>query len=765
MSTIKSTLIVQSSDAFPFPLNLNVSSSGNTGFGEFGTLHVTTNPVPLSANKCGTKGAYVFVQAPLTNATGVGVKVYCPAEPVGYVDPDKDTESLPIPFATLYPGDFTIVPLTPQQGEVLVSTNFGSATISYFVADRGGNFGNNILYLIESKNEWYYVMMDAELNEISSAGDLGVNKDYHVRESYIVQNKGYVIVFGDVLAFFSSDGRPTVGKFNEIRDLTELDGRGVSFIYTDKDTGYPGVGYFDGDTIYYHPLGVLSGYSLQDNMDYAAHDGTVVYEIDGYNGGGSINALVAINKGSFNVLTTWDTHNVSQYTSSYTYGYANTIPVVTYSYDSGAYTRLQIFTTRGNLVQDVDLSAYTYDVFNVYAYGTGKFFFAARYSGDNSPWRLFNYDESTNTLLGGDGSWTHDYINYESFTFIGQYKYPTNSENQNGNYTSENLLLVFYTDNGENNSFTTVNYADIVVLYPGSTPYTYSYNNGDYSKSLIIPEKMVQCSAGSSIVLFGNTGSSTLSSITFNPNRPVEVVTDLLINLEGFKDVYIESFGDYLNFAYTNNNLNTTVYLAVNSSGAVLDTLNLSYDQFNWRSNYNSLFIRDWNNQTNYYFDTNTKRFVQLSTFYSRCRQNFTAGVINSGNLLLANHYNGTSMRMICSGRISADKTIQNVDSENDYEWYLGDQYVFFWFFDTVKQLYVVNLYDLNLNLVNSFTASVNKISNINVYGKRFGFTYEDNYSGAPYINMITPLTCINLGIGKDSNYQEIVNDLVWYGG
>ena len=120
----------------------------------------------------------------------------------------------------------------------------------------------------------------------------------------------------------------------------------------------------------------------------------------------------------------------------------------------------------------------------------------------------------------------------------------------------------------------------------------------------------------------------------------------------------LQTFGD--NILVTNyvTNPSDGFYLVIDGINPSRTAKLLGANYSNARLRYNTLFIRDWNNNYNYYFDSNAFEFIQLERFYSNRRNSSTYSTQgsnstnsqsfwqkgkfkNDGSMLLFDIYNG----------------------------------------------------------------------------------------------------------------------------
>jgi hypothetical protein len=233
----------------------------------------------------------------------------------------------------------------------------------------------------------------------------------------------------------------------------------------------------------------------------------------------------------------------------------------------------------------------------------------------------------------------------------------------------------------------------------------------------------------------------------------------------------------------------TTYAMVKNAS--VKDTVELAgdarYDGV-WRTRVNSLLLRSWNYDStrNWYFNTDTNRFVELTVggnyydnnnpYYPQhyFQKSTTVNGLNDGNILLGPWSMGSigeennNMRLLKKGVVTGNVTLPTTNGE----WHLslGSEAVFFIYQDMNDEYkFKVNVYDLDLNLKRTESLLTDSLYNFNTFnatiGKRFFVkTYNADPLGIP--NLYSYYMISLNGVAYWTNAYTLsmtINDRYWY--
>ena len=672
MGTLNTTINLSSADTLPFVLNQSFASSGTTGnFVESGVKHLQTftqeffisGEGSLSNKNCGPNGIYVFIQSPVTNTNTV--KIY--GQQQINEELAEETFSGIESFATLKPGDSIIVNLSAQQEGIFAATNFGEATINYYIADRGGEFGESILFVDQNTDtNFRYIVMDSQLADILPSGypvpyrfespnsaDLGLARSaYNFTGSYIVNNKGYILQFNEI-----SNNSHNIwkcinsrGEIAGIIDVTggysyyELNKNGFLVIY--PDGGDIVIKHFNGDTLDTHTF-VGSDYEVSYDWDEVSANGSFIVWIYDYNEISQNTATILINKETAHIINEDNYGTTGKYVDDAAVQlYGNFAALLIYDDNEGWYDRLQIWNTNGVLLKDIDVSGYQFQSRDYWMYGENKFLVifnnGSNLATANTDY-IVSYDGTTNTLAGVSNTFglichhsnTGDYGNRRVYAYS---KYPTDSIRPY-NYTwnsglfDANSVAIVYADT-VNNSYvyhlnSTVNYCDIVYLLDKQTIFTTYKFADDQTRYIRIPSDgkgnsgNYRINPSSNLIQFtygvnGNvTGSLNTLSITSTGVATGSLIPELDDVYNEYYDIVVKPVGDYIMYNWYTPGNNTTTYAMVKNA-TIKDTVNIAGDaQYSgvWRMRTNSLLLRSWNYNSprNWYFDITTNKFVELT--------------------------------------------------------------------------------------------------------------------------------------------------------
>lgn len=789
MGTINTSIRLRTSDSLPSSLSLAANTVGTVdNFTEYGSMvvgpiidEIFTNVGVLSTKLCGPKGAYVFVENPSTNK--YPVKLYG-LQQITEEFAETTFEGIES-FATLQPGDSTLVPLSAQQGGVVAASTFGTCEIKYYIADRGGDFGKSAIVVSDDGSYYTYFVLDAELGEpLPSLGVPTYGKSTTVSSSWvydyaeIVNDKGYVLRFFDSgntdiqkRVFIDSRGEivETLAlDYSEfIYNQTSLNGRGYFIGYMDGSDAK--IYNFDGDSVHLL-VTTCTNFTLWNDWDYTSADGSFIVEFTNYLGVTGDSGIVVVNKGSQYLLSNLNFGNTDKYVDDCAvYSFSTFIFLSIWDDNNSKYSNFQIWNTSGTLLKEIDVADKNFTIREWTFYGTNKLQLIA-YNDTFSPHNeyLYNWNGTTNNLTEAQfeigGTYTErKFYSYSKWITdsIRPWDYVWNS----GQFEPESVVIVYEdkldTFNQQINY--RVSYLSFVYMLDGDTDYTtYEYAN-DEVKYLWLPSPgggyYRFYTQKNSFVFNVSTGDSTtgaLQALTFSKTgqKLTTIISDISA-ISGYSFGY-KPVGDYVMYNWYTPEGSTTTYTMLYDEagkGVRKDSVNIAGDQTYdgvWRMRFNTLLLRSWNYNSPrvWYFNTSANRFVELTNggdaysadkpYYSRHRFNksvVTSG-INDGNILLgpntgvisaANENN--NIRLLKKGL--ATKNITIPETAGDWDLMLGSDMVIYWYQDTNNSDYlVINAYDLDLNLVRTINLDVTTFSvNPVTLGKRCYFKTEpDQY-------------------------------------
>ena len=800
MGTFSTKLNIFTNNTLP----VSVSSIRSKDFGidgnysEYGRLVLTSGIYePLSTQDCGPHGAFVFAQSLPSNDPGTAIKLY--------VRPDfytSGSEYLPVSqsiqsFATLYPGDTAMIPVTPQQKGLIASVTQDSATLDYYIGDRGGEFGHSVHVLTTQTKfspTYEYFVMDAQLGETTPIVDTGVLiSDWSFAYSGIVNNKGYMLAFDSgslqQTVFVNTRGEIVNSSMPVIDAGTffgvePLDYYGYAYFY--PIGGGVELTYFDGDSAYTHTFTGSTNVHLDNNYDSVNNVGCFVAYVTDYNGVSGDYATVLINKDKAYVLNILNS-STNQYAQSYVYNYAGFVFLSTYDSVAMTYQTIQFWDTNGNLMKSVDVSSYLFDTMDRFFYGTGKLQLVLHNSLDTTqPFYMINYDETVDVYQGDDLTWWHEqgtnFTNYKIYARNKSGLNPYLDSSTASSYYPESVAILFYTGSQDNTYFLnwTVNYADVTYLFPGSTHKNHVFASSSMSGSLLrIPSSISEQASiyptSNNIVLnynLVNSASGDLNALVITDAgvNTIQVIPDISVVNNGYYDIAFEPIGDYTMYGYYVSGDDQTYYKMI-TPNTVADTLILNGNEPNYRFRYNSLYIRTWSYANyNWYFNSATNAFKQIDTFYSR--RYFTYGFgesgINNGAMLLVkpDYYTPTGSitgRVLTSNSITDEVTFPHAPY-GSWEFYMGSESVVYIYTDQPdyvnSELHIL-VYDVNLNLKKTVSSSLAPMGmgEIYVVNDRIFLAFENGIGEQVYY-MITQTTVQRKVV--DTLTVITVDDGVW---
>lgn len=810
MGTLKTTINLTSTDILPFSINQNITTTSFVGnFVETGIKNIKTfteefffsGDGNITYNECGPHGAYVMINNPSTNTETI--KVYGLQQISEEMN--ENTQEGIESFATLKPGDSILVNISPQQTGVFLATTFGSANVEYLIADRGGDFGESAIFVDTNGTTIKYVVLDSQVGEVLPAGfptpywegkDLGIPTSAYTQvQTKIINNTGFVLLFQNNLdstdhiwALIDSRGEFTLVNYVGVYSDTNLEQLGYSF-YFDDLLGTVTLHYFDGIGHYVHTIeGTNPDYPY--DYDSVASDGSFIFAVGDYLGNSGDNATLLINKNKLYVLQVLnDASNIYAWDTS-TYIYGSFLFITLYNTSTNIYTKFQIWSTNGTLLQSIDVSDYEFDTLDYVFYGNNKL--QVVFADTNYDY-IINFNGITNRLVGFNKKTNLLNIihqnngDYSNRRIYGYSKYPTNSIRpwsyswNSGVFDAESIAIV-YSDNMNNNSGyhvnTELNFCDIVYMLGSQSEYTtYKFAN-DETKYIRIPYESgeYRITPSSDLIAFTygvidySSGALNVLTITSAGVSETTLISNLAAVQNQSNEIVVKPVGDYVAYGFYSTADTTTFVMVKNSTTKdSLITLGNTRNNFYYRVN---SFVVVGDEPKIWYFNTINNKFTEIPSEYYifdglLFNKSTTTNGLNDGNMLFLpltlNTANPTT-KILKKGVLSKEVTLPSTDG--GWNLYLGSDAVFLAYQDMNDMYkYKVNVYDLDLKLVRTVPLLTVGPQTIQITGKRAYFkTFDADQLG---INALYAYYVISLdGVAYwaiPNNLNYIFNDKYWW--
>lgn len=777
---LKSTLKLESPNLVPGGINFTVINNETLANSSMSTRTLTQTPTSLTFNgQAGPKGAMVYLQAPASNPGFVNVL-------------DENNQ----PTLTLKPGEFALMPLTGN-GSVSLNCSFGTCSVNYIYADKGGDFGKMTIILSPHNGNWHYSVLDYEYGQAKQLIDLGISDELLYYGWTAVDGKGMVLNFENTnYKLINPRGELLESPSTSVSWSTySLDGKGYVW-WAPTNVGEYTVILFDGEASYRHVFSNTMDLWIDSNWDYCTADGAIVaYSVTADT---ETNITSLIKKDSVHELASIQYDDALRYVDSYVYYYGTYVLLLEYSDDTSTYTKMEIWDTNGVKLKSVNLESLNLTDISRQFYGKGKLQLVGYDSTDaGTPYYLFNFNEATNTLIGEDLSVSHqrgsDFINHTIFAQI-RSRWASSQLEPNSAYEPESVMVAFF-DDGESNSNSyflkrEVYWLDVMTLFDGDSQF-YSRNlasgsmgafnlranwawgrNGVYTSKYYIIVDSAQTRT---------TGVLTANIFTKGGNfRQVTVAPDMSVINPWYDDTngdpHSLSFGDYHMYAIYNTSTNKTTYKVYNPVNTTVSQVELSGQlTYNgvWKTRHNSLFIRDWDTARSWYFNDSSKKFVQTSEFYGNVTSvrshAFISGNDNGSLLLSWYGSNNDYFRVLGSNRFSKKLSIPYFNQEPYYyEVSLGLDKVLWVYTEDGTRTIKAKIYDYELNLIKTHTVGTlasgwEFVDRTERSGDQFLIRIYDGVSAWKYY-YITDETVELVSILESDhpNARTFVNDTVW---
>jgi hypothetical protein len=866
MSNLIANLSISSNNLLSTPVNISTNKSTTVqNYGKIGSIKIQPGEKSyLTEFSCGPKGAYVYVKSPSTNPANVSIKLYKENNSIvslGYYgDPIENEEN----FITLLPGDFAWLPISSSCRSIYASTtNNGESTLEFMYADRGGNWGESVLNIIDDTSEYFYFINDVQTGEPGQIYPLGISYNaYDLYQISFVQDSGYVIEFNRhaikggnssrKIFFVSADGVLIPNDIPEIHQIQDLNYNYIGVIsegsrywtaknnsnsnyifghYTNNPIGYaksfilvytenyridpiPGnpvtkskLAYFDGKEIHYHDLPNVWDNPFQFYIttawDSSTQDGTVCL----YFGGNSGDSRFPNNE--FYLLVNKTEHIILDYYNGdfwepYLSINSNVICLINQSNFDGQILEMKIIDTKGNVLQNINLSSISSHDLDVHFYGKGNIQLML-YSTDSGLVYMINYNESLNRLIGGDLSWSDDSNTQWSLAYNPNYPL-VDFEAPYSNYEGGSIAIMFYNiidENDDRVANVRVDYCKIYYIIPGYDKQVYDIFS-DFSSNLWVNIRGVGSWDGNialkesiiipfSIEIDGieEMWNLSLKGNEINSSRiPQFDYYEGYVTADFISDFSFRAISDtqFYYWFWTRDNYDNYIVMDTNLSEISQFGIHNQY-LWNQRSRNGCLLVRTpyWNtnvsdtNEHSWLYTESTGDFTNPQRYYAQRRNSnyYRPSGLNDGRILLISPYNyNDNQSHTYIGRILSKNGISNefefpIDRQGWNYYYpaqLGKNCICYYYQNELGK-YVFNLYDLNFNLLNSYNSEKSGLdmyginndygAYTNGYGDRFLFRL--NEGGFYYILMITPTSSSITEIKNNGDGMSICyNDIMW---
>ena len=637
MSTINTSISLNSTTTFP---SVNVTSLKNFSSDKttFGTIKVSSEVmfVPLSTEDCGTQGAYIYAKAPLSNPAGVGVELTGVEQAFNAGDSS--------PFATLYPGDIALIPLSPSQLSVIATTTTGEeCTLEYSYSSRGANFGENLVVFSGQGGYWTFSLLDANYGKASIGNDTGIStSDFgFLWDSAYVQDKGYVFVFyngTNSLIAVMIDTHGNSFSTNPFVDynLYSINGdEQVSssvVIQFNDGSDWNNFYIFDGVNFHIHHFPeYYSSISVIENDNILSSDGSILFIGQRYDT--VINDVILINGEKKYKIYNYSYDSENDPTIIFSTQDSNNAIIFGKSSDDGQIISVTVADTQGNILHsspfNVDLHNTGLYIDNIYTYAGGKFLTVLF---DSQYYYFINYDPSTNTLVGGDLSWKYLRSYYSGYNvyFHGTNAYTNDADSA---FHEDSIRIDLFSslayDSYLANSYYYPQYSAFAVTYliPGmKEPGFYEFWDGINGDKPYIYYSSVERGGTRNkiaIVYTNNPEDGSLYQLTLTPTQ--QIVDTITTNVtEYFYFEFYHFTDDYSFYAFGGNTGNTNEKYVIHKLGTgktnnIVDTLilPLNHQSFSYTSfytDYGLLLISHLDTGRIYYFNSTTNKLTQFVT-------------------------------------------------------------------------------------------------------------------------------------------------------
>jgi hypothetical protein len=741
MGTIKTTLKLETT-SLPFPVNYSVSSTNVVNMSNYGRVTISDGENQILTNvPFGTEGGYIYAQSSATNTSGTVINLWLTV-PTG--EPQ-------VQLASINPGEGILLPLSPIQSGVYATTNLGkTAVLDFYVADKGGKWGESTVMTFNNESTWKYINVDVNLSQITGKIDTGIStSQFYQNDWMVIQDKGYVFEFHNSGAgetkyvFIDTRGNivdNTIPTNVSTGNFSTLDGKGFVKFYGDDQ-----IAVFDGTNVYYHSFSGADSINIDNNYDNCTTDGSFViyaYQYDGTTYSSTVDSAILINGASRILLSAldWDaSETLYQYVNTYCYNFANFVVVETYNDDNGRELRYRIFDTTGKLLHDLDVSDYNMNIQELSFYGDNTVFFRLNSNNDLYDY-MFNYNHELDRFIGKDMTWKDNYDGYYAVRTVRYNKEIGWSDSGElvGAYEPNGFAIIFYTDNNSAGWAYLDQYTEncrIHYLVEGMS----SYEVYVPSNSIWFETSNIYATRTNVFIVWGDGNGLTatpikLLALNSTPYTVQNIDTNSVTLLTDFEPYQIgnghvgrfPAGNDYL-VHYFNGQTTYTDKIVMAKKG-LARTLSLAStnDWGYWQTGFGAFMMEVYTSSnttnTNYYYNFNQNIFVNLNKWYDYIRSfpdnygSFGPGdVTKYGNKILTFQTPGNmsgvnpSFRILTGSTITADIPLPVGNPGHNWGCRSGNDFFLWYYKNTNTGPWMINTYDNTGVLISTYnTGSTN---------------------------------------------------------
>lgn len=601
--------------------------------------------------------------------------------------------------------------------------------------------------IIESNN--YGVVTMNATDFTAEVIDFGIDATYwSINNIYPLQESGFIYEFDgrddyqEKYVFFTDSTNQVIGTYTATTDNRDIDTLGGKWVtYEDAQNG-----------VFKASNGeVVITYEWDSNL----YNVYVEWDWDATN---NDNSFVLGRHTLDNNETTYylgktdgtltEFYNIAEsgYTVSFKLQYETSFMVgVIYDEVNSTYQEFDIRDTNGDIIGDsYVLSGASYNQYNYQFYGDNKVVLIFWDANDNTvDYKIYHFDGNTNTMIIE----THDREFYPEFTINSDNRYWPN------NNISDNVIITFYQPVTWVNLGYEVSKCDIVYKLSGQTGFT-TYNFVTDTNKSISPFGQVT-NDGWFTSVSDESGYCDILCIN-SIDGVVLSNTDILANTVGSWN--FTNVGNNFFSIITSSNGSDINFIFNNSSGVILDTLFYSGASYNWWYTTDILYLTV--NNTDAFYLNNTTTELTSITYYPDLYwvNGYLSDTFLDPDTYLV--FNGTTRygRILKGNSLSSEFLLPG--SNNDYTIELGIDKLLFVYPNVDSGNIMVNLYDFNGNLLNSYETQFTGWNGVEVVKNRFIVKFQTQ--GVINCLMINEDSILLREITDVNNYDSI-NDIVWW--
>jgi hypothetical protein len=642
-----------------------------------------------------------------------------------------------------------------------ISKNFTGLKERYY------GLGESMMFMskMTTNDNYGFVILDPGTGFAFGPFDTGIDyTQYYINDTYVLNHAGYAVFFRNhndnsyKVQFI--DGLGTIVETMDASSGLNYDqADGYQIITTDYQNGrmrfFNGiyVGEYNWDTN-------IDDVYWDWNYDATSKDRSFIIYSRNYDTD-LITWKIAHAENGVVDLTSYYSYNISAEPILYTNG--NSVVIVKRDSNNGYYSSLEIYDTSGDMKQNVDLTSFNTNTWDMGFYGSGKVSFIFFNNSDSDvDYQIFSHEEVTNKLL------VTSHVRGNNYQYFDTYYQTLDYYNIESN--NDTITYMFYSSWNNNNNLYYMDYVDFVTLYDGHNTYNVNTLSNGSSVGMSWSARSLKY-----YIDLVDTGDGKLKSMTIFPSG--FTYTEILSDVTTLNNRSRRSLGDdMVYFLHTNGDYNTAlIYVIDHLTGGFRDTVTL-YDSstygYDWYYDYDTIYIYNYDGTQAYYMCRDQRTFASIGVYDYKWTSNNVYINENTftkiGVIVLFNPNSDLACRIISPTGISTEFTLP---SSTSYGWDLNILNNFISYrYQNGSNLPTMRLIDFSGNTLIDYASSSDTGWNFWTTGSKgnvvcvvTGEGYTNGTLNATIVNPNGTTSFKTLSYSGINNYWLNVDDYTWW--